>query len=139
MTRFPRIVPDRDRWRRWYLDEDVHFFLPDGHTIIIHKGYRFNGHSTGIFRFIFPRYDKRDIQAALIHDALIDTMPWHRFDRRYIDEVYDLMMQNLSYGRRKYWMPKAVYLWGWVKTLGYRDYRGEVKPGTVIDVKVSMV
>lgn len=135
-----RIVPDRDKYRKWYLDGDVRLDLPNGHTAIIRKGYRFNGHSVPwIFRLLFPSYDEYDISASLVHDYLLDTMPWHRFDRKYIDDVYYTYMRQLSYGRRKKWMPRAVYLWGWIKTLGWRDYRGEVKPNTVVDVKVLMI
>lgn len=133
------IIPDRDNYRRWYVDKDYIFDLPDGHIAIVRKGYRFDGHSTGIFKWLFPKYNERDIKAAMIHDYLIDTMPWHRFSRKYIDDIYHHYMQEYSYGQRQYWMPLAVYVWGYIKTRGWRDYRGEVKPHTVIDVQVTMV
>lgn len=50
---YPRIISDRDKYRDWYLDEDVTIPLLDGSTLNISKGYRFDGHSTKIVLGIF--------------------------------------------------------------------------------------
>lgn len=134
---FPRIIPDRDKVRKWYLDEDVRYTMTTGDVLVIKKGYRFNGHSVPfIFRWLFPMYDV-DIYAALIHDFLFDTQPWHRFDRKTMDDEYNYLMKQHSYGLRTKLMPLAVYLAGYIKTFGWRDYRGEPKPNTQIEVSVT--
>lgn len=43
-----RILPDRDRHYKFYLDEDVWHTLHNGDILEIGKGYRFDGHSTKI-------------------------------------------------------------------------------------------
>ena len=138
MDYVPRIVPDRDNYRKWYLDEDFRTALTDGTVLIIKKGYRFNGHSTGILGFLLRDHSGSDIVAALVHDYLLDTMPWHRFTRKFIDDEYWLFHQLYSHSKiRTFLMPKGVYFWGFVKTLGYRDFRGEIKPNTVVEVIVT--
>lgn len=134
----PSIIPDRDRFRKWYLDQDFACTLTDGTVLVIRKGYRFNGHSTKPLHWIFPQYDV-DIVAALVHDYLLDTAPWHRFNRDYIDRQYVYFMNQYSYGLRKFVMPKAVRVWGFLKCTMWGDYRGTPKEGTVIDVVVNMV
>ena len=136
-----RIVPDRDRVRKYYLDEPVEHVLHNGHILSIDRGYRFDGHSVPLVsRWLFPKYNERDIYAALVHDALVDTMPWHRYPRKFIDTEYAILMNTYSYGRRKYWMPLAVMFYGWLITWGWRDYRGDYeKYATKVSVTVTMV
>jgi len=125
LNQLPKILPDRDKTRKWYLDEKVTHQLHNGDVLVISAGYRFDAHSVPWYvRWLFPQFDT-DIYAALIHDALRDLEPWHRYDRKFIDTEYDIVMQQVSYGKRKYWMPKAVYVWGYIKTFGWRDYRGD--------------
>ena len=134
----PRIVPDRDRIRKWYLDEDFVCTLTDGTVLDIKKGFRFDGHSTGWLRFIFPKHNGTDIVAALVHDYLLNTAPWHRFDRRFMDQQYAYYHSLYGHSRfRSFFMPKGVYIWGFLSTWGYSDYRGTPKPNTVISVQVT--
>lgn len=44
--KYPRILPDRDRRFKYYLDEDVTIALPEGSSLTVGKGYRFDGHSS---------------------------------------------------------------------------------------------
>lgn len=135
----PNIIPDRDSYRNWYLNEDVYHTLHNGHILIIRKGYRFNGHSTKPFHWIFSQNDV-DIFAALIHDALIDTMPWHRYPRLFIDTEYSRLMEKYSYGHRKAIMPLVVFAWGYLTTFGWTDQRGDYsKQHSVIDVGIRQV
>ena len=133
------IVPDRDCWRNWYLNDDVSHVLHNGDVLWINKGFRFDAHSVPfIFRLLFRRYNKDDIFAALVHDYLIATMPWHRYGRRFIDKEYKILMDKHSSGMRKFWMPKVVYLMGFLKTRFYlKDYRGDLKDKTLIEVRVT--
>lgn len=131
----PSIIPDRDRFRKWYLDNDFTCTLTDGTTLTILRGYRFNGHSTKPFHWLFPQYDV-DIVAALVHDALLDSAPWHRFTRDFIDRQYVHFMHQHSYGIRKVIMPLVVRAWGYLTTTVWGDYRGETKSGSVIIVGV---
>lgn len=134
-----KIIPDRDKYRKWYLDSPVEHTLHDGNMLYIDAGYRFDAHSVPlIFRWLFPQYDT-DIYAALIHDALVDLAPWHRYNRAFIDREYTLLMQRYSYGLRRYWMPKAVWLYGFLRFTLWGDYRGEYKDKVRICVKVDVV
>ena len=134
----PRILRDRDNYRRWYLDEPTTIHLKDGHRINLPKGYRFDGHSVPlIFRLVFRRYNNRDVYAAMVHDALVDFASLHRFNRRYIDQVYKDFMRKPEYISTKLratWMPRAVSVWGFLAFTLWGDYRGEPKPNTVIDI-----
>lgn len=135
------IKRDRDKERNWYLDKPITHTLHNGHTLFIGAGYRFDGHSVPwIFQWLFPTADMQDIYAALIHDALLDLRPWHRYPRKFIDAEYDVIMQKISTGRRKKWMPLAVKVWGYLSSWGWTDYRGDFdKYQTKVTVKVDMV
>ena len=114
-TQTPKLIPDRDRWRKWYLDEDIKISLSNGDVLLITKGYRTNLHSVPlVFRWLFKRYDDKDIIAALAHDYLLDTAPWHRYDRRSIDNVYKALMDIHATPLRRFWMPLAVRAWGFL-------------------------
>ena len=132
------ILPDRDKFRKWYLDQDFTCTLTDGTSLIILKGYRFNGHSTKPFHWLFPQYDI-EIAAALVHDALIDSAPWHRFTRDFIDRQYVSLMEEYSYGIRKIIMPVVVRVWGYLTKTMWGDYRGEHTTATVVIVGVNHV
>jgi len=136
-----QILKDRDKYRDHYLDEDITHVLHNGHVLKIKKGYRFNAHSVPpIVRLFIKRYDERDIIGALIHDYLIDTMPWHRYDRKFVDVEYRTLMEKHSYGVRKFVMHRVVTAMGFIRTLGWRDYRGDyTKYQTKVEVKVTMV
>lgn len=128
-----KILPDRDKWRKFYLDQDYTFYF-DGHTFKIRKGYRFDGHSVPyIARTIFA--PDTNLTAALVHDYIIDTMPWHRFGYRFAARAYLKAMRNDTWIRRNI-MPFAVTAWAYIKTGIKGDYRGEVKARTVVDVHV---
>ena len=135
------ILPDRDRDKNWYLNQDVHHVLHNGDELVITAGYRFNGHSVPFpFHYLLPRYDEQDIIAALIHDGLIDSKPWHRYPRRFIDKEYATLMEQHSYGYRKALMPLTVTVWGYIRTFGWRDYRGDYeKHKTRLTVSVSVL
>lgn len=126
---YPQLLPDRDKWRNWYVDEDIKVTLTNNDTLYIRKGYRFDAHSVPfIFRWVFPKYNKKDIYAALVHDYILDTQPWHRYTRRFADEQYTHYMRNLNYSdsaARSKWMPRAVKLAGYVQHLFKKDYRGD--------------
>lgn len=131
------IIPDRDKYRNYYLDERITHTLHNGDVLVLDKGYRFDAHSVPLlFRPLFPRYDK-DIYAALIHDALIDLSPWHRYNRKFIDTEYKILMGKHSYGLRKVLMPLAVRLYGFLAFDIWGDYRGVPKPMTIISVTVN--
>ena len=136
-----RILPDRDKYRDWYLDEDITHVLHNGHVLKIGRGYRFNAHSVPpVINWFIKRYDEKDILGALVHDYLIDTMPWHRYDRRFVDIEYRTIMEERSYGIRKLVMHRVVTAIGFIKTLGWRDYRGNYnKYQTKVEVKVTML
>lgn len=128
-----KILPDKDNWRKFYLDQDYTFYF-EGHTFVIRKGYRWDGHSTPWFaRTIFA--PDTNLTAALVHDYMIDTMPWHRFGYRFAARAYLSAMRNDTWIRRNI-MPAGVTAYAWVKTCIKGDYRGEVKPNTVVDLKV---
>ena len=133
-----RIVPDRDRYRKWYVEEGLVHTLHNGDTVIIAKGYRFDGHSVPWpVRWLLPKYNERDIIAALLHDYLVDTAPWHRYNRRFIDKEYTTLMRRHSSGIRRFCMPKAVWLYGFLLFTLWNDDRGEPKPNTRIEVRVT--
>ena len=132
-----RILPDRDKYRKWYLDEPFTVTLTNGDVLIIDKGFRFDAHSVPRpFRWLFPQYDI-DIVAALVHDFLVDTSPWHRYTRRFIDRQYTVLMKEHSTPFRAFWMPLAVRIYGFLLFDLWGDYRGEPKPRTQIHVVVK--
>lgn len=124
---YPKILPDRDRYRRYYLDEQVTVTLRNGDVIEIPKGYRFDGHSVPfIFRIFFGKYD-RDVYAALVHDFLIDMESLWRYNRKFQDAEYKRFMEMPEYfasKHRTYWMPKAVRFYGWLLFDIWGDDRG---------------
>lgn len=129
-----KILPDRDDWRKWYVNQD-HTFYFEGHTFIVRKGYRFDGHSVPWYgRLIFRRSINKE--AAMLHDYILDTMPWHRFGKRFAARAYKDVMQNDTPLRRAV-MPTAVTVSAYVKTFLKGDYRGEVKPNTIVDINVK--
>lgn len=140
---YPRILRDRDNYRKYYLDEDVTIALLDGSSLTVGKGYRFDGHSVPfVFRLFFPKYNENDIYCALVHDALVDFESMHRYNRAYIDYVYRSYMNAPAYKSnewRAYFMPIAVSVWGFLRFTIWGDHRGEPKPNTHISVKVDMV
>lgn len=137
---YPRIIPDRDQYRDWYLDEDVTIPLLDGNTLSVSKGYRFDAHSVPwAFRWAFPRYNNKDIYCALVHDALIDFESMHRYNRAYIDNVYKVYMNSPHYKSTKlraFFMPLAVSVYGYLRFTMWGDYRGEPKENQTIVVSV---
>lgn len=132
----PRILPDRDNVRNWYLDEDVTHVMHNGDVLQIGKGYRFDGHSTRPFHHIFKQNDT-DILAALVHDFLLDTRPWHRYSRKFIDQEYYHIMQTVSYGYRKKVMPFVVRCWGFLMSFGWTECRGDYQGNVFISVKMG--
>ena len=116
--KFPNIAPDRDRTRRFYLCEDVKVTLSDGITIVIEKGYRFDGQTIPFgLRGFFPAFDT-DVYAALVHDALLDTEMFHRYKRSFIDKEYQRFMEMPEYfatRTRRYFFPRIVRFFGYVK------------------------
>ena len=132
--RYPRYLPDRDKENDWYLDENVDFYLHNGHRVTLKKGFKWDSHSVPwVARSIFPKYiyspqgAKNDIYAAMVHDCLVAAEHWLPFTRQFVDTEYARWMRNSLYMmelRRARWMPLAVKKFG---TLFYRnDYRGEV-------------
>lgn len=138
---YPRILPDRDNYRRWYLDEDVIVELTNGDLLYINKGFRFDAHSVPFWARIFFNTDNRfDTFASLVHDYLVDTSPWHRYNRKFIDDEYTRFMKAPAYfesHRRTRWMPLAVRVWGYLKFDLWGDFRGESKPNTKVVVRVE--
>jgi hypothetical protein len=128
-----KILPDRDNVRNWYVNED-HLFVFEGHMFIVRKGYRFDGHSVPFFAKWFFKPEV-NIEAAMLHDYILDTMPWHRFGRRFAARAYVDIMQTDTWLRRNV-MPAVVTAAAYIKTFVRGDYRGEVKPNTVVDVSV---
>ena len=116
--KYPRINPDRDRQRRFYLCEDVKVTLSDGITIVIEKGYRFDGQTIPFgLRGFFPAFDT-DVYAALVHDALLDTEMFHRYKRSFIDKEYQRFMEMPEYfatRTRRYFFPRIVRFFGYIK------------------------
>jgi len=116
--KYPHINADKDRERRFYLCEDVEVTLTDGTKVLIEEGYRFDGHSIPfIFRAFFPVYDI-DVYAALVHDYLIDTQPWHLYKRSFIDVQYKHFMEQPEYfatKTRRFLFPRVVSFMGYIK------------------------
>lgn len=143
---YPRILPDRDKVNDFYLDEDVVVELTDGHKLEIQKGFRFDAHSVPWWaRLVFPRYiptkdnKRNDIYAAMVHDYLVATEHWHRFSRSYMDYEYSRFHNDIHYkmsDMRATWMPWAVSMYSKIKYWG-KNYRGKVKPNTVVKVEVT--
>lgn len=135
---YPKLRKDRDNYRKWYLDEPVLVHLADGHTLEIPKGYRFDAHSVPfIFRFLFRKFNKKDVYAAMVHDFLIDIEMFHRFNRKFIDNEYTRFMNKPEYFStklRRYWMPRVVRMAGFLMWDLWGDNRGEPKPDTHIKV-----
>jgi hypothetical protein len=128
-----KILPDRDKWRDWYVEE-AHWFYFEGHTFIVRKPYRFDGHSVPLFAKWLFKTDV-NIEAAMLHDYILDTMPWHRFGKRFAARAYKNEMKRDTKLRRIV-MPAVVTAAAYLKTCIRGDYRGEIKPGTVVDVRV---
>ena len=127
-----KILPDKDKWRDWYVNED-HIFYFEGHTFVIKKGYRFDGHSTRPFHWLFNQ--DKNLDAAMLHDYILDTMPWHRFGKRFAARAYKNEMKRDTKLRRIV-MPLAVTSAAYLKTCIRGDYRGEIKPNTLVDIRV---
>lgn len=124
----PRIVRDRDNYRRFYLDENVFVTLHNGDAHVIEKGYRFNGHSLGIAKLFFSQFGN-DVEAALVHDWLIDMSPWFRYTRKFQDIEYQLLMEDPLYfdsSLRRWVFPRVVRLWGYIRYDIWGDYRGKI-------------
>ena len=137
---YPRLLRDRDNYRKWYLDEPVTVFLSKGHTLEIPKGYRFDAHSVPlIFRPLFPKRKGNDVYAAMVHDCLIDIEMFHRFNRKFIDKEYRRFMEMPEYRTsrfRTYWMPRAVRLAGWLAWDLWGDFRGNPKDNTHLQINI---
>lgn len=115
--KYPRIVPDRDRFRNWYLDEDVELTLSDGTVEVIEKGYRFDGPSIPWFIKWAFKIEKNDVIVALPHDYLIDRAPWSRYKRKFKDLEYKRFSEMPEYFTTSFrvkWFPRAVRLWGFL-------------------------
>lgn len=145
---YPKIVPDRDQFNDWYLDEPVTIHLQNGHILKLDKGFRFDSHSVPfVFRLIFPRYVKtdtevNDVYAALVHDALIALDHWHRYNRKFEDQEYKRFhdMEEYQISKfRAYWMPLAVRFAGWLKYDIWGDNRGIPKKQTKVEVKITHI
>ena len=125
---YPRILPDRDRYRRFYLDEQTEVTLHNDDIIVIPKGYRFDGHSVPIiFRLLFKKYGK-DIYAAMVHDFLIDMESLFRYNRKFQDAEYKRFMNMPEYRESWYrskFMPLAVRFYGFIRFDIWGDNRGE--------------
>lgn len=138
--KYPRILKDRDNYRKWYLDEDTEIHLPNGDTMTIPKGYRFDAHSVPfIFRWIFPKKQGDDIYAAMVHDYLIDVEMFLRYNRKFQDNIYRLIMESPAYKTsnfRSFWMPKAVRFFGWLNFDIWGDFRGVNKHRKKLEIKL---
>ena len=137
-----RILPDRDDTRNWYLDEDVRVTLHNGDCVEIPKGYRFDAHSVPwLFRWAFPKNKGDDIYAALVHDYLIDTSPFHRYPRSFMDYEYGRFMSMPEYKvseMRATFMPAFVKLYGYLRFTIWGDDRGDyTKHRTTVSVKIE--
>ncbi len=139
--RKPQIVPDRDGYRNWYVDQafSVEIVFPNGKQLLLHiaKGYRFDGHSVPwALQFLFPKAKGLDLYAALIHDLLIDLEPFLRVTRKQQDWVYgELMIEYSTNGFRSRFMPRAVKSFGYLKHTIWGDDRGEMKQVTELSVE----
>ena len=141
----PRILPDRDKWRNWYLDERVKIVIEYDNqilTIELPKGYRFDGHSVPLlFRWLFKRYDE-DIVAALVHDVLIEVSPYIRNNRDFKDHVYTHLMNHPEYFTNRFratWMPKAVKFNTRIMFFWKQDYRGIPKDTTRLKITLDEI
>ena len=118
--RHPRINPDRDREKNLFLDDDVVVTLSNGDTLIINKGFKFDGHSVPqILWNLFPPYDY-DVYAALVHDYLLsaefgEEKARRGYKRSFCDSEYDILMQVYKASDfRSFWMPLGVKVWGFL-------------------------
>lgn len=110
--KYPRINPDRDRIRNFYLDEDVIVTLTDGNQCLIPKGYRFDGPSIPFPLPCFVPKFSMDIYPALVHDYLIDTRMFHLYSRKFIDCQYEAYMHIYPVGKvKRVVYPLAVHTW----------------------------
>ncbi len=124
---YPKILPDRDRYRRYYLDEETTVTLSNGDIKVIPKGYRFDGHSIPfIFRMFYPAFD-HDVYAAMVHDYLIDMESLWRYNRKFQDMEYRHLMERPEYfasKTRRYFFPRVVRFFGFIKFDMWGDNRG---------------
>lgn len=147
--KYPRIIKDRDQYRRWYLDQATTVTLSNGDKLRIPKGYRFDAHSVPlIFRVFFGKTyqageeinSKNDIYASMVHDFMIDVEMFLRYNRAYQDATYKDIMRNPDYSLNKYrssLMPFAVSTYGHLRYGLWGDYRGEPKKETFIHIKTN--
>lgn len=138
---YPRLLPDRDKINDWYLDEDVHIVLTNGHYLLLKKGFKFDSHSVpwGL-HFLFPRYYGNDIYAAMVHDCLVAGEHWLPYTRRFVDRQYKMIMNHPDYKTTKaraFWMPLAVMTWNALRYY-WRDYRGKVPEKMHIELGVTV-
>lgn len=109
--RYPRINPDRDRKRHFYLDEDVILTLESGQQFLIPRGYRFDGPSIPFpFKLFFRLFDV-DIYAVLVHDYLIDIQPFCKLPKKVINDEFQRFIENPLYKAtafRTYIFPRAT-------------------------------
>ena len=141
----PRYLPDRDRTNDWYLDEDFTFQMRNGNYVTIKKGFKWDSHSVPIlFRLATPRYihteqgTNNDIYAALIHDVLVAAEHWLPYTRAMQDAEYAYYMKvyQMTWWRR-FIMPKAVWLYGFIAYTLWWDYRGLVEDGEHVHYVIS--
>jgi len=148
--KYPRILRDRDNYRRWYLDQPIIVELNNGDKLNIPKGYRFDAHSVPfIFTLFFKKtynvgidgiQGKNDIYCSMIHDFLIDTEMFLRYTRKDQDSVYRSLMLCPVYSVSKWrsiFMPLAVSTYGYLRYTLWGDYRGEPKEDVYIRIETN--
>lgn len=127
--RYPRILPDRDKWRKYYLDEDVTVILSGRQIEVIEKGFRFDGQTIWFPFSLFIKSGGNDIYAALVHDYLIARSPWTRYNRKFQDNEYRYFMNKPEYFEskfRRFLFPKIVRIYGFLAYDLWGDNRGDV-------------
>lgn len=144
---YPKIRPDRDRFRKWYVDEpfNVKVYLKSGKTIEIQvdKGYRFDGHTVPpVIRWFFLQTDGLDLYASLVHDLLIDLEMFLRLNRKTQDLIYTKLMDYKMYRTSKFrskWMPRAVRMAGFFRHTLLGDDRGTAKKITNLKITLNEI
>ena len=143
---YPRILPDRDEVKNWYVDEPFTLAVTfdTGKTLNINmsKGYRFDGHSVPwLSSLFFPKAAGPDLYASMAHDVVIDYEQNLRLTRRDQWDIYTyLMRETPAYKTNDYrskWMPKAVAVNDYLSYTIWGDYRGDMKQHTELTIKLE--
>lgn len=110
---YPPLIPGKKY--AWQVTVDCSFELGK-RTVMIPKGYEFDGHTVPRFLWWLFSPNKRDIYAALAHDILYEFNKTIGVTRKEADDVYKKLINDPNYkvsSVRSWLFPQVVKLFGW--------------------------